>query len=269
MVTPVDSGFEVTLDRYEAKYLIAPELLPEIRAYLRSFCSHDQHSKGENQSYTVTTLQLDTPTLSLHHAKPNRALTRFKLRVRTYGTDGKAPVFLEIKRKIRGSVVKSRAMIPPEAWGKELIDATHSDLAFRNEAEARAYYEFIRLTRQTGSRPSVRIRYERESFFGRVDRYARVTFDTHLCYQRADDWSVLGGTVWRSMDTALSQNKHLPYSAVVLELKSLEEPPLWMVSLVEIFGLTRCGNCKYSTAIRNEAWVEGFTSDREDIVHGL
>jgi len=59
------------------------------------------------------------------------------------------------------------------------------------------------------------------------------------------------------MDSSLVQNKGLPCSAVVLELKTLSSAPCWMIELVKQFGLVRTGNCKYSTAIGLESLFRG------------
>jgi hypothetical protein len=56
------------------------------------------------------------------------------------------------------------------------------------------------------------------------------------------------------MDNNLAQNKSLPFSGVVLELKTLSDAPVWMIDLIQHFALERTGNCKYSTAI----WLESL-----------
>jgi hypothetical protein len=106
----------IDLERHEAKYIIHPGQMAAIREFIRPFCVPDENARdGHNglPEYLVTTLQLDSPDLALFHAKEHEALNRFKLRVRTYGTDGQCPVFLEVKRKIKGIIVKSRATVPP------------------------------------------------------------------------------------------------------------------------------------------------------------
>lgn len=265
----MDEIYEVMLDRNEAKYLIPAIQMPAIQSYIASYCSPDKHSIDKPNGYIVTTLQLDNADKSFHMAKPNKALTRFKLRVRTYGTDGQAPVFLEIKRKIRSSVVKTRASISAKEWGPHLFASPENPVAlsFRSSLEANGFYEFVRLTRETCALPAVRIRYARLSYFGLADRYARVTFDSRLCYQRADDWSILGcAAPWHSMDSAVAQGKDLAHSSIVLELKSLNEPPRWMVNLVQEFDLRRVGNCKYSTAIWQDAWHDGIIDQKDDFI---
>ena len=63
------------------------------------------------------------------------------------------------------------------------------------------------------------------------------------------------------MDNALQQYKQYPFSGVVLELKTLYDAPSWMINLVHDFDLTRIGNCKYSTAVWNEAIFQGEVAE--------
>ncbi|MDD2236548.1 MAG: polyphosphate polymerase domain-containing protein [Kiritimatiellae bacterium] len=250
---------ETIVERHEAKYLIPYSLVKEIRSFIKPFCDPDFNGKGEPPEYVINTLQLDGPSMPLHYAKEREALTRFKLRVRTYGMEvGKAPVFLEIKRKYGAVVVKSRTSIPFEAWTKELMENRTIKIKFRSEREAHAFIEFRRLAQEIGARPVVIIRYIRESYFGRNDHYARITFDRALEYQPTKSWNSWGrGGRWYSMDAAWQQNKSYPFSACVLEIKTLADAPQWMMDLVQRFNLTRMGNCKYSTAIWQEALFRG------------
>jgi hypothetical protein len=247
----------ILIERYEAKYIIPPSLVPKIRDFIEPFCVPDPNGEGDPPEYVILTLQLDSPDLCLHHAKDFEALNRFKLRVRTYGLDGKAPIFIEIKRKIKRTIVKSRAMIPRDKWCEELImDPDHKhDIEFKSDREETALLEFIRLSREIGARPVVTIRYNRESYLSRIDQYARVTFDRRLLYQPTKDWTSFGlGGRWRPIDTPLIQNKANSFSGVILELKSLSDVPLWVVEVTERFGLAQQGHCKYSNAL----WQEGF-----------
>ncbi|MCE9612954.1 MAG: polyphosphate polymerase domain-containing protein [Lentisphaerae bacterium] len=253
--------FDIQLDRHEGKYIVRPELLPAIRHFLKPFCEPDPHGHGDPPEYVITTIQLDSPSLALHHAKENEALNRFKLRVRTYGEPGSSPVFLEVKRKIRGTIIKSRTSIPFAAWGKDLMFNTRLNLTFKSSKEELGFLEFVRLVREIGAQPVVLVRYTRESYFSTRDRYARVSFDRKLLYQPTHSWSSWGeGRHWYCMDTSLSQNKQYRFSGIVLELKTLSDTPEWMIHLVEHFDLARTGNCKYSTAIWQESLFSGTTA---------
>lgn len=252
------TGFDIQMDRHEAKYVIPVEMIAEIREFIRPFCEADSHSQGDPPHYTITTLQLDSPQFSLHYAKSNEALNRFKLRVRTYGIPGESPVFLEVKRKIRGTVVKSRTRIPFESWNKDLVYSTKITLDFRSRQEETAFLEFIRLTREIGARPVVLIRYEREAHVSRLDHYARLSFDTQLCYQPTDSWDSWGkGGRWFPIDTNIIQNKGNHFSGAVLEIKTLSDTPQWMIDLIINFDLARTGHCKYSNAVWQEALFRG------------
>lgn len=249
--------YDIQLDRHEAKYVIPVTLLPDIREFIRPFCEPDPYTKGDPPTYRVTTLQLDTPDFALHNAKEHEALNRFKLRIRTYGEPGENPVFLEIKRKIRSTIVKSRTSVPFDAWGPHLLTEPMVSLEFKSRKEEIGFLEFRRLTEEIGARPVVLVRYVRESYFGRIDHYARISFDRRLEYQPTTSWTSWGrGGRWIPMDSSMAQDKQNAYSGVVLELKTLSDAPKWMIDLVVEFGLERTGNCKYSTAL----WLESVFS---------
>ena len=244
------------LERHEAKYIIHPQLIPEIREFIRPFCERDPHADGRWPEYTVTTLQLDNPWLSCLNMKEWEALNRFKLRARTYASDHTAPVFLEVKRKFKGVSTKSRARIPYAAWASGEWMEPRAKLTFRNEAETWGYIEFVRLVKEMGAVPQVLIRYDRESYLGRSDRYARLTIDRRLRYARAHTFELLPEkAAWWAMDTPVRMNR--PFSGAILELKTYGDAPSWMIDLVQRFDLVRVGFCKYFNAMRAERMFVG------------
>jgi hypothetical protein len=245
----------IQLERYEAKYLIHPSQVEPIREFIRPFCVADANAPGVLPEYVVTTLQLDSPDLALYRAKEEEVINRFKLRVRTYGTDGTRPVFLEVKRKVKGVIVKSRVTLPPDQWSGDVCLRVVPGLRLRSHTEEWNYLDFVRLVRDLDARPVVLIRYHRESYLGRNDRYARLTFDRKLCYRPTREWDLLPEGRWWSMDSAMAQNR--PYSGLILELKTYSDAPLWMVDLTERFDLVRIGFCKYFAAVRLESLFRG------------
>lgn len=250
---------QIELERHEAKYLIHPSQVSAIREFVRPFVYADPNAIGRLPTYTVTTLQLDTHDLALYRAKEFEALNRFKLRCRTYGIqpEKRTKVFLEIKRKIKGVIVKSRASLPPEEWDETVCVDPKRQIEFKSKTELFNYLNFVRLVKQIHARPVMLIRYERESYLGKFDNYSRLTFDWNLRYSPARTWDLWpGGDVkWRSMDSTVALNR--PYSGVVLELKTFSDAPEWMVDLTERFDLVRVGFCKYFTAIRLESFFDG------------
>ncbi len=247
---------QIEMERHEAKYFVQRSQLPAIRDFLRPFCHPDPHARGYPPEYVVTTLQLDTHNLDLYRAKEHESLNRFKLRVRTYNTDGSCPIFMEVKRKIKGVIVKSRATVPPYLWGPEIVlDPTHR-IPFKSRKEEVNYLTFVRLVKELGARPVMRIRYIRESYLSKFDNYARVTFDRALQYQPARTWEVLPEQGrWWSMDSATAHNRDS--SCLIMELKTFNDAPLWMVEMAQRFDLTRAGICKYFTAVRMDSLFAG------------
>lgn len=244
-------------DRFEAKYIVHKSQLPGIREFIKPFCIPDPNAEGIPPEYVITTLQLDSDTLSLHYSKDRELPNRFKLRCRTYGARPINPVFLEVKRKIQGVIVKSRAMIPREFWGNPFAEGRQYQIPFRSPRERLTYAEFGRLTETLGARPVMLIRYIRESYLGRYDRYSRVTFDRNMLYCPARGcWDLPPENArWRSMDSTLALNR--PFSGHILELKTDRDAPQWMVELTQRFNLVRVGFCKYSTAVRMEMLFQG------------
>lgn len=250
-------GDDLRIERHEAKYIVPFSLLPEIRRYLEPYVVRDKHGVGELPKYLVRTLQLDSRNLSLHYAKEVEQLNRFKLRIRTYGTNGRAPYFVEIKRRLGGVIVKSRSVLKADQYSPELFLNPGADIPFSSEKELMNYLDFLRLSQEIGAQPVTMIQYERESYMGRLDDYARVTFDTNVCYQMTPsyDFDRVNSGRWRRIDTPTGLRAD--YSAFVLELKSKMGIPRWMLDFVRNFDLVREGFCKYSAALRLESLFAG------------
>lgn len=254
---PFRLGDDLRIERHEAKYIVPYTLMPEIRRYLHPYVVRDKHGVGEVPKYLVRTIQLDSRSLCLHYAKEVEALNRFKLRIRTYGTDGMAPYFVEIKRKLRNVIVKSRSVLKAGQYSPELFLNPGAHILFSSEKEHMNYLDFLRLSQEIGAQPVTMIQYERESYMGRLEDYARVTLDTRVCYQMTPsyDFGHVNGSRWRRIDTPTGLRTD--YAAFVLELKSKMGIPRWMLDFVRAFNLVRVGFCKYSAALRLESLSAG------------
>lgn len=244
-----------TLARYEMKYLVDVRLLEPIRGFVTTFCGPDRFCRGNPPEYGVKTLQFDSPWGDLYRAKENKALNRFKLRARTYEND-RSPLFLEIKRKLGDVVMKTRVVFKPGWDDLESLIMGNQVSPLMRHGDEMAFLEFRRLMQQIGARPSCLIRYQRESYVSENDAYARVTFDRFMRYQPTSYWAMEARCEdWRRMDTGTALRR--PFPAFVLELKASDNMPTWMAELVERFNLTRCGFCKYATALRLESLLRG------------
>jgi len=252
-----DAQKDTQIDRYELKFIVDPRIVPQVRKFIQPFVNRDSNGVGEIPEYIVTTLQLDSLNAMLHFAKERKAYSRFKLRIRTYGTDGKCPYFLEIKRKVNTMILKSRAILQPTDYCRENILRPTTLIPFKSGSENLNYLEFVRLTNEIGARPMIFIQYIRESYKGTSETYSRVTLDRKICYRRAQSrWDFpLQEKRWYSLDTQMSLRRKFP--GYILELKSGAELPSWMAELIERFNLVRTGFCKYSAAMRLESIFTG------------
>jgi hypothetical protein len=254
------------INRYESKYLIPPAVVPEMRAWMAPFVVRDPYGKGEPSEYSITTLQLDTPDLSFHSAKEVEALNRFKLRVRTYGEIGSSPIFTEIKAKYRHTIVKTRAQIPFAAWSERLVlDEALPDI-FVSEQQEIDFLNFKRIVWQLGAVPKLLVRYVRESYLGTGLDYLRITFDRRLEYQPTTSWTDFGRSgTWFPMDSGEAQGEE--NSSIVMEIKTLEQVPTWVLHLIETFDLQKTGNCKYSTGVWKEGCFDHSLPTRIDLAN--
>ena len=238
------------IERREYKYLIDGETAAGLRAAIRPFCALDAFAaKSPNRTYTVDTLYLDTPDLSLFWANDHEQVDRVKMRVRGYAEAPTAPVFLEVKRRINDVIAKSRGKVPRTEWARLLADPSSPIPASIAGKDRAAVERFLALARTLHIKPFTLVRYQREPYFSVIDDYARVTFDTHIRAHKIDSLSFEpDGRSWRALDDVVTQRS--AHSMVVLELKFTTRVPLWMVNLARSFGLVRSGYSKYGNSIR-------------------
>ncbi|HOK97053.1 MAG TPA: VTC domain-containing protein, partial [Anaerohalosphaeraceae bacterium] len=96
------------LCRYELKYRIPETKARAIAQYVSAFIHPDRYAKNKpGNEYLISSLYLDTPTLTLCNETLQGKKNRFKLRIRGYDDNPLSPVFLEIKRRACNVIVKS------------------------------------------------------------------------------------------------------------------------------------------------------------------
>jgi hypothetical protein len=239
----------VAFPRYEYKYLISPDLMEPIRSFIKPYCDIDPYADRESDKfYTIRTLYLDTADYRTYRDKEGEAPARFKLRVRTYGNDLVGPVKFEVKHRLNDVYLKTSLVVPGEQWPRYFWAPIRGFPSTFNEAEKSALDNFIRLFRTLGAGPKMLIRYERQAFRSRIDRYVRVSFDRRICHQTVSAYELEGQTAkWRFNDDSHSLGE--PGARVILELKFMTRAPLWLSDMVRRFELVRRGFSKYCTAV--------------------
>lgn len=238
------------IERREYKYLIDQQTAAELRAAIQPFCQLDPFAaKLPGRAYTIDSLYLDTPDLSLFWANDHEQVDRIKMRVRGYAEAPEAPVYFEVKRRINDVISKSRGKVPRAQWARLLADRDAPIPAEIHGKDRAAVERFVTLARTLRVRPFTLVRYQREPYFSTIDDYARVTFDSHIRAQPTESLSFEPDPGrWRALDDAVTQRSL--GSMVVLELKFTTNVPLWMVNLARRFELVRGAFSKYGTSIR-------------------
>ncbi|MFC1528922.1 VTC domain-containing protein [Candidatus Latescibacterota bacterium] len=237
--------YEVHKMKFEYKYLVPCELLPELRTLISPFMEKDSNMNfGGRDGYTVRSIYFDTPGYDFYHEKKDGLKIRKKLRIRGYNSyNPENFVFLEIKRKNARKLMKNRAAVPY----KHL-----NDLLFKGNAEKyvltdRGFKEpienaqrFLFNFHKSSLQPVVLVIYEREAFFGKFDSSMRVTFDKNLR---------------SSIDPDLHQlykEENIKYTApgnFVLEVKFYDIFPSWMNKIIFYLGLKLVAFSKYTRCI--------------------
>jgi SPX domain protein involved in polyphosphate accumulation len=242
---------EVRLERREFKYLIPSDLVPLVREAARIACRPDPYA-GPDGSYRIRSLYLDNARLDLFHANEAEAPDRYKARVRCY-PDTSSPVFLEIKRRVKDVVVKTRAAVPQSRW-QETVGGRTLDLA--SPRHARALEHFQALVHANHLHPLLLVEYAREAYMSDVDEYARVTFDTEIACQTRDIWD-LGADDRRWSQVRPPSHTVMEPCYTVLELKFGDLAPRWMQAMVRRFDLIRHSFSKYCYGVRSEGALPG------------
>ena len=247
--------------RYECKYLIEDDLLDWIREFVRPFVRTDPFLEARGTpTYPICSLYLDTPGLDLYRQTQGGVKNRFKLRIRSYSDDIRAPLYLEIKRRLTQVVEKHRCQIDRASAvsiagggfpGRPLpVDSAVAD-------------EFVALASATACRPVLRVKYWREAYESISGDPIRLTFDSGLCHcVTLDPCTRLDGDAWYPT----------PLPGTILEIKFTDRYPSWVGRLIESFDLQRISVPKYclsmERALREGAYSPQLTADLPSFLGG-
>lgn len=229
------------IERYEFKYLVPQRLIPAIRQTALSTSRIDRYADADG-TYLIRSLYFDNAQHDLYWANQHEKADRFKLRARMY--PGKvSPVFLEVKRRVKDVIVKSRAAVPADSWQK-LLQGDSATLAQLPEKTQSAVQAFVARYLRHNLQPMLLVDYEREAYVSDIDTYARLTFDRKIMVQPKDTLDFEPNpTTWRHIDHPEQTQTFEPVT--VLELKFERRPPSWMTSMIRRLELQRLSYSKY------------------------
>lgn len=248
-----------SIERYEQKYLISPREALAIKQSIVPYVRPDRYTKQSlNHRYCVLSLYLDGINRPLYSATTDQSSARLKLRIRTYGGQ---TCFLEVKRKIRGMVWKSRVMLNPEQYhslfSREASHMTRAErqkqFAHLNSNQRATLDEFLWWSDRYQARPYAWVGYEREGYESPDGDYARITFDYQVKGKLSHDYSISPSLIqdyyqnWQRVDFATELRSK--QAGIILELKSEKRVPEWMSRLSQIHNLSAMGVSKYTLTV--------------------
>jgi len=238
-----------TFSRYEQKYLVTDAQKRAFLDLLAGRLRYDDHS-GADRSYQVFNVYYDTPDNEVVRQSLDKPNYKEKLRLRSYRLPvlPDDPVFLEIKKKIVGKVNKRRIVLPYReavafvAEGREPVFADY--LNGQVGAEIGWFLENHRVL------PHCFIRYDRVALYAASDPRIRITFDADIRV-RTDNVSLADGSGEPLLDDGIW----------LMEIKTVDNYPLWLADALNGIGLRRRSFSKYSAAYavrKTGAWIHAL-----------
>ena len=222
-------------NRHEIKYMITQEQYRKLLDGIRDYMLPDPH--GES---TICNIYYDTPDDRLVRKSLEGPVYKEKIRLRSYGTaKDDSIVFLELKKKYQGIVYKRRIELPEHAASdymkgtlsfQEMLTKMHQGSSPQIAEEIEQFKHFYH-----DLRPAVYLSYDRSAFFSEEDDSLRITFDDNIR--------------WRKERMSLTEDAEgellLSPDIYLLEIKTAESLPLWLVSLLSRTKIRPSGFSKY------------------------
>lgn len=242
-----------TFQRFEKKFLLTAEqverLIPKL---IEHGMEYDKYCVG-GKLYTIYNIYFDDDTSSVIRRSISKPKFKEKFRMRSYvvPVTGEEKVFLEIKRKVKKTVLKRRAVLTYNQALAYLKDGTRPDTDDYNKT--RMFNELDNYFSRNKVRPAIYLSYERVAFFHSVDKDFRITFDRNITSRRYD-LDLAKGSYGEQL---LHENERL------MEVKSTQALPLWLSDILAEEKIYMSGFSKYGNEYRRMKGYE-FThlSDR-------
>lgn len=219
---------QFTFKRYELKYMLTRPQAEALKRIMEAHMIPDAH--GES---TILSLYYDTPDYRLIRRSMEHPIYKEKLRLRSYGmAEANDTVFLELKKKYDGIVYKRRISLP---YGQADRYLARGDVPQGAQVAKEINY-FLQYYREL--EPAVLISYEREAFYAKDNPNFRVTFDRNILWR---DYNV-------RLDAGIYGNPILAPTQLLMEVKTADAIPLWLVDFLNRNNIYKTSFSKYGNA---------------------
>lgn len=225
---------QYTFERFEKKFVLTPEQYDKLHILLSEHMEADQFGL-----HTVCNVYYDTDQYDLIRHSIDKPVYKEKFRLRSYGVPGEQDsIFAEIKKKYKGIVYKTRLEAPWEDIQRMLQNGDLLPSAPQETQEEMHWF-----MRRYHPVPKVYLAYERVALVEKnnAEEGLRVTFDKNIRW-REDDLYLHAG----DRGTPI-----LPEERIIMEIKTPQAIPLWMVSLLSECQIYPGSFSKYGTCYQS------------------
>ena len=223
--------YERVFNRVEEKYLLNEQQVQQLYSMIQDKIEKDQYFET-----TICNIYFDTKDHDLIIQSLEKPPFKQKVRLRSYGIPTlESPVFLEIKEKYRRNVGKRRIKLSLEEfydfYEKKTIQKDHQIMK-----ELDYLFNFYHLV------PSYFIAYDRKSYVGKESQDLRITID-HNLRSRTHDLRLEYGDMG---------DIHFDNGSCIMEVKSQEAIPLWLVQSLSQLKIYPISFSKYGNVYMKE-----------------
>lgn len=233
-----------TFKRVEKKYLLTKEQAHELFAVLGDRAVMDAYGL-----HTVCNIYYDTEMHELVRRSINKPVYKEKLRLRSYGipsTD--SSVYLELKKKWKGTVYKRRTEMPmhtAKAYLERGVYPVEYDCQILKEIDYALHFYPLQ--------PSLFLAYDREAYDLVGQDHVRFTIDRRI-RSREEKLDLLGGDGGELL---------FDEDIRVLELKAPIALPKWFVSLLSELRIYPNSFSKYGSIYKKNHHIHTYLNGME------
>lgn len=229
-----------TFMRYENKYIITDTQKSNIMPELLEHMEFDKYCVGDND-YSIYSLYFDTKNNDVVRRSVQKPYYKEKLRLRSYrlNPNDNDTVFLEIKKKIGGTVNKRRVVL---TYKQAVEFIKNNKVPTLSGIQKQIMNEICYYIKLHPVEKSVLIHYDRTALFDKNDKSLRITFDRNLTSEENTDL----------LHTKSKGKFIVEPKKRIMEIKISGAMPLWLSKLLSEHKIYRGSFSKFGYNFQNE-----------------
>lgn len=216
--------------RYEKKFIVSAAKAGSFVRKIEPFVLPDQFCVNGDE-YSIANIYYDTEDNAVIKRSLSKPAYKEKLRLRAYGIpDMDSEVFVELKKKINGLVLKRRATLSlRDAYsyigtGKRPCGLGYTDTQVLDEIDYFLYRNEVH--------PAVYVAYDRTAYYAKDDPSIRITIDRNIRTRR-NNLKLETGDSGEQLLSRWVENENIGIKDPrLIEIKVRETFPLWLVRVL-------------------------------------